>query len=73
MNTAEALITFDATSSAIDRVAYNGLTGVMTVWFNNTDTGYDFYKVPKLLVMEFAGAESQGRFYNQFIRGKYTL
>jgi hypothetical protein len=57
-------------SSNILRADFDPLVDVMTVYFKGGSI-YQFVAVPYTLFEEFKKAESAGKFFTQFIKGKF--
>ncbi|MCV6575026.1 MAG: KTSC domain-containing protein [Cohaesibacter sp.] len=54
-------------SSAINRIEWED--GVLSIWFK---TGrYDYPGVPLNVYKDFLASDSQGKFYNLYIRDRY--
>ena len=60
-------------SSAVHATFYNTATSTLTIWFQQGDDGYDFYRVPEGIFRGLVTAASPGAYYNEHIRGRYTL
>jgi hypothetical protein len=55
-------------STAIDRVEWAG--GRLTIGFDGGGR-YDYFGVPEHVYTGLMVAQSKGRYFNQYIRGKY--
>jgi hypothetical protein len=55
-------------STAIDRVEWTA--GKLTIWFDKSGR-YDYFGVPEHVYRGLLRAESKGRYFNQFIRGRF--
>lgn len=62
--------TLKINSSAIREATYDPETQILTVVYPNGKSN-SHYGVPPEIIAEFEGAESQGKFYNAHIKGKY--
>lgn len=59
-------------SSAVHATFYNINTATLTIWFQQGDQGYDFYRVPEAVFRGLVTANSPGTYYNEHIRGRYS-
>ena len=59
-------------SSAIEAVDYDPETGHMKLWFPQNGP-YSFYRVPEQVYLGLINAYSKGSYYNNHIRGRYSL
>ena len=66
------IINVDITSSNIKSAQYDTETETLTVTFNNGGI-YEYYKFPWSHFTKFRMAESQGKFFNTNINGKYKF
>lgn len=57
-------------SSAIAAVGYDPDSQRMQIRFNNSGT-YTFCRVPRYIFDGLLSASSKGRYYDQYIRGRY--
>ena len=57
-------------SSAIQAVDYSSWTMILTIQFTSGGV-YDFHGVPLFVFEGLINASSPGRYYNQYIRGRY--
>ena len=58
-------------SSAIRHIHYKPDLEELSVWFGPEGRRYKYSGVPPFVFEAFRDAESRGRFFNQFIRGRY--
>jgi len=59
-------------SSRFTSVCYNTEESALTVVFRHGKvTGYHYHGVPAFVYAEFLSAESMGRYYDDFIQGRY--
>lgn len=56
-------------SSFVHRICYQSQTQYVVVLLE--DTYYHFCRVPSQLVNQWRNAQSKGRFYNQYLKGRY--
>ena len=56
-------------SSSIARIEWGN--GILSVWFVESGQQYDHPNVSKAVYDEFLASSSKGRFYNNYIRGRY--
>jgi lysyl-tRNA synthetase class 2 len=68
---AEATEAIAVESSAIDTVAYNEETQVMTVKFDKGGT-YEYAAVPKGVYDALMASDSKGQYFDGNIRGKFA-
>jgi hypothetical protein len=66
------IINVDITSSNIKSAQYDTETETLTITFNNGGI-YEYYKFPWSHFTKFRMAESQGKFFNTNINGKYKF
>ena len=59
-------------SSAVYATIYNASTATLTIWFQQGDRGYDFYRVPETVFRGLTTASSPGTYYHRHIRGRYA-
>ena len=59
-------------SSAVHATIYNANTATLTIWFQQGDQGYDFYRVPETVFRGLVTAKSPGTYYHENIRGRYA-
>ncbi|MBN1234844.1 MAG: KTSC domain-containing protein [Methanotrichaceae archaeon] len=59
-------------SSNVKSIGYYETTELLEVEFNNGNI-YEYYKVPKGIYDSFMAASSQGKYLNQYIKGKYSF
>lgn len=59
-------------SSNVKSIGYNETTENLEVEFNNGNI-YEYYKVPRVTYDSFMAASSQGKYLNQYIKGKYSF
>lgn len=64
---------FKVNSSAISKVSYNYITGILTLTFTSSDQKYNYGPVPAGEVVRMLKAPSVGKYYNKFIRNKYEM
>ena len=64
---------FKVNSSAISKVSYNYITGILTLTFTSSDQKYNYGPVPAGEVIHMLKAPSIGKHYNKFIRNKYEM
>ena len=57
-------------SSNIQNLIYNDETETLKVTFTSGTT-YEYFDVPEDVYEEFTNAESLGKFFHEFIKGKY--
>jgi hypothetical protein len=62
----------DVNSSAIRRIEHDELTHQLYVTFTK-GKAYTFYAVPRSVYEAFLNASSQGTFYNDHIKGRYSF
>lgn len=60
----------NTTSSVIAAIDYNPVTLVLRITLRNRSV-YDYQGVPEYVAKQFLSAPSKGRYYNQYIKGKY--
>lgn len=58
-------------SSAINAVGYDAETKQMVIRFRDNPLGYTFYNVPFQVFNEFMASPSRGRYYHEYIEGRY--
>lgn len=59
-------------STAIRKVGYELETSTMHIDFENSDPAYTFCNVPESIFRELINAQSIGKYYNLYIKGKYN-
>ena len=59
-------------STAIKRFKYDLKTKTLKIWFVNGGA-YNYFDVPESIVLNFAQAQSKGRFFVQNIRNDYKF
>ena len=64
------LITVVLQSSNLKGAVYNTVTKILTITFNNGSI-YEYYDFPWDVFTKFRLSESQGKFFNGQINGKY--
>jgi len=60
-----------AASSVIRHIHYKPDLAELSVWFAGSGRRYKFFDVPQQLYEGFRDAPSRGRFFNEFIRGRF--
>lgn len=58
-------------STSIATIGFNQTRGVLEIQFTNGRI-YRYVAVPKKIQQEFLRAPSRGKFYHEFIRGRYA-
>ena len=58
-------------STAIRRIGYEAESMRMYIDFEDSDPVYTFCRVPESVFREFIRARSVGRYYHQYIKGRY--
>ena len=58
-------------SAAIRHVHYKPDHEELSVWFGPEGRRYKYFGVPPFVAEALEAADSRGRFFNQFIRGRY--
>nr|WP_287178389.1 KTSC domain-containing protein [Mesorhizobium sp.] len=59
-------------STAIQSINYDPATRTLSVWFVPSGNRYDYDDVPPQTYAAFRKASSKGRFFNAFIRDRYS-
>lgn len=59
-------------SSSVTRFAYHRATRVLLVEFR-TGRVYEYQDIPPAFIEEWRGAESAGRFFNEWIRDRFAF
>ncbi|WP_306454976.1 MULTISPECIES: KTSC domain-containing protein [unclassified Mesorhizobium] len=59
-------------STVIQSINYDPATRTLSVWFVPSGNRYDFNDVPPQTYAAFRKAWSKGRFFNAFIRDRYS-
>lgn len=59
-------------SSAISRIEYDDNTRRLFITFQHGET-YTYYGVPRHVYDAFLRAASKGRFYNDYIKDRYSV
>ncbi|MET3582084.1 hypothetical protein ABID19_005142 [Mesorhizobium robiniae] len=59
-------------SAAIQSMNYDPATRTLSVWFVPSGNRYDYNDVSPQTYTEFRKAPSKGRFFNAFIRDRYS-
>lgn len=59
-------------SSAIRRAEYIKQTSTLQIWFVESGGPYDYYGVPEDVYLGLINARSAGRYYNDYIRDRYS-
>ena len=57
-------------SSMISRIAYDDAAEALSVWFRETGR-YVYFGVPEAVFDALCSAPSAGRYFNQFVKGRY--
>jgi hypothetical protein len=60
-------------SDAIQAVDYEPDSRRLHIWFTSGDQRYTYYRVPESLFERLIRAASPGIFFNEHIRGNYSL
>ena len=60
----------DLNSSWIDKISHNPVTGILSVEVLG-GTIYDYHGVDTKVYLDFIGAESNGKYHNNYIRNNY--
>ena len=60
-------------STAIQRIAYEAKSAILSVWFVETEGRYDYYDVPESVYEAFLGASSKGGFFNDHVKDRYRF
>lgn len=58
-------------STAIAKIEHNERTHVLSIWFHETGH-YDYFNVPRHIYEAFLRAPSKGRFFNDYIKDRYS-
>ena len=58
-------------STNLSEVAYHNQSRIMEITFNSGHI-YRYTAVPEMVFQDLINAPSAGRFYNQFIRGRFS-
>ena len=59
-------------SSMITSIGYDSDTSTLEVEFKSNGTIWDYPDFPEYLWYEFEASDSKGKFFNQFIKGRYN-
>lgn len=59
------------TSSAIVAINYNSDTLILRITFKDNSI-YDYYEVPEIIAQQFLNAPSKGKYYAQYIKGRFN-
>ncbi|TPN46746.1 MULTISPECIES: KTSC domain-containing protein [unclassified Mesorhizobium] len=59
-------------STAIRNTQYDPATRILSVWFVPSGNRYDYLDVAPATYAAFRKASSKGRFFNEFIRDRYS-
>lgn len=59
-------------STAIQSMNYDLATRTLSVWFVPSGNRYDYHDVPPQTYAAFRKASAKGRFFNAFIRDRYS-
>ena len=57
-------------SSMISRIAYDEAEQILSVWFKESGR-YVYYGVPKAIYDGLCAAASAGRYFNEWVKGRY--
>lgn len=57
-------------SSMIARIAYDDAAETLSVWFRESGR-YVYYGVPRAIYEALCAAQSAGRYFNAFVKGRY--
>jgi hypothetical protein len=60
-------------STAISRIAYEAESQTLSVWFRESGELYRYYEVPPRVYVAFVKASSKGRFFNHYIKDRYSF
>jgi hypothetical protein len=58
-------------STAISRIAYDGETRTLSVWFRQSGELYRYKEVPRRVYEDFIRSTAKGRFFNRNIKDHY--
>ena len=61
----------NVSSTAIRKIGYDSSTSEMYIDFEDSDPYYTFCGVPETVFKDFVSSNSVGRYYHQYIKGKY--
>ena len=59
-------------SSTIESIGYDSTTAILEIEFTHGDL-YEYFMVPHSTYLGLARASSKGRFFAEFIRGRYQF
>jgi hypothetical protein len=57
-------------SSMIARIAYDDAAQTLSVWFRESGR-YVYHGVPKAIYEALCAAQSAGRYFNEYVKGRY--
>lgn len=60
-------------SSSVAGYEYDSATQQLTLEFVKTQGTYTYYEVPEVVFRELAAAESKGKYFYAYIRGRYRF
>lgn len=60
-------------STAIRNIYYDPATKILSVWFVPSGDRYDYEQVEAETYAAFKAARSKGRFFNEFLRDRYSF